>query len=114
MDTGRTDLLLLNASNLPTVPIFPYAFVQVSAIARRFGLNVARFDFLNAHRMPRWQSLLAELIRTVIVRAWWACICGSATRSSASDYLPPPDARSQHVLPAGGRDPRSRAHGPHA
>ena len=41
-----SDLLLLNASNLPTTPIFPYAFVQVTALARRFGLRVARFDFV--------------------------------------------------------------------
>lgn len=40
------DLLLLNCSNLPEWPIFPYAFVQVSALARRRGLHVERFDFL--------------------------------------------------------------------
>lgn len=40
------DLLLLNCSNLPEWPIFPYAFVQVSALARRRGLRVERFDFL--------------------------------------------------------------------
>jgi hypothetical protein len=98
MDTGRTDLLLLNASNLPTVPIFPYAFVQVSAIARRFGLNVARFDFLGAPK-PRWQSLLADLIRTHRPR-----MVGLHLRQRDSvvgaDYLPPPDGDpSTYYLP---------------
>jgi hypothetical protein len=98
MDSGRTDLLLLNASNLPTVPIFPYAFVQVSAIARRFGLKVARFDFLNAP-MGRWQSLLAELINRHRPR-----MVGVHLRQRdsvvASDYLPPPErAPSTYYLP---------------
>jgi len=35
------DLLLLNASNLPDKAVYPYAFVQVSALARHFGLTVA-------------------------------------------------------------------------
>src|ERR1019366_8897069 len=98
MDSGRTDLLLLNASNLPTVPIFPYPFVQVSAIARRFGLKVARFDFLNAP-MGRWQSLLAELINRHRPR-----MVGVHLRQRdsvvASHYLPPPErAPSTYYLP---------------
>lgn len=40
------DLLLLNASNLPWNPIFPYAFVQVRALARRHGLSVVGRDLL--------------------------------------------------------------------
>ena len=41
------DLLLLNASNYSKLAVFPYAFVQVSAIARRYGVSVRRFDFLD-------------------------------------------------------------------
>lgn len=40
------DLLLLNVSNYPGVPLFPYAFVQVSEVARRFGVNVKAVDLL--------------------------------------------------------------------
>ncbi len=43
---ATTDLLLVNATNLPSMPIYPYAFVQVSAVARRHRLSVRRFDFL--------------------------------------------------------------------
>lgn len=44
-DAG-VDLLLLNASNYPRVPVYPYAFVQVSEVARRHGLRVASVDLL--------------------------------------------------------------------
>lgn len=53
-----TDLLLLNATNLPWRPIFPYAFVQVAAVARRAGLTVASIDLLDIPR-ERWRSFLA-------------------------------------------------------
>ncbi|WNG35148.1 radical SAM protein [Archangium violaceum] len=59
---GQTDLLLLNASNLPQLPIYPYAFVQVSAIARRFGLSVRRLDLLQVRR-EFWRPMLRELIQ---------------------------------------------------
>jgi hypothetical protein len=45
-DEPPADLLLLNASNYPKVAIFPYAFVQVSEVARRHGLRVAVHDLL--------------------------------------------------------------------
>ncbi|HEX2691965.1 MAG TPA: hypothetical protein VHN14_35395 [Kofleriaceae bacterium] len=51
------DLLLLNCSNLPEWPIFPYAFVQVSALARRRGLHVERFDFLGLSAETRARHL---------------------------------------------------------
>lgn len=56
-----SDLLLLNATNLPWRPIFPYAFVQVSALGRRAGLDVRVLDLLNVPR-ERWQPLLASVI----------------------------------------------------
>ncbi|MCC6555372.1 MAG: radical SAM protein [Polyangiaceae bacterium] len=43
---AQTDLLLLNASNYPRVPLYPYAFVQVAEIARRHGLRVASVDLM--------------------------------------------------------------------
>lgn len=58
------DLLLLNASNYPLWPIFPYAFVQVSEIARRFGLKVRRLDLLGIPR-PEWQGVLTDVLDQV-------------------------------------------------
>lgn len=46
-EAERVDLLMLNLSNYPSYPVYPYAFVQVSALARRRGLNVKRLDLLN-------------------------------------------------------------------
>lgn len=43
----KLDFLFLNLSNLPGRPVFPYAFVQVSALARRAGLSVVRWDSLD-------------------------------------------------------------------
>lgn len=57
------DLLLLNASNYPRVPIFPYAFVQVTEVARRHGLNVRAHDLLGT--APH--DVRAELRRLVEV-----------------------------------------------
>ncbi len=56
-----TDLLLLNATNLPWRPIFPYAFVQVSALARRAGLRVKTLDLLGVPR-DRWESFLGSYV----------------------------------------------------
>jgi hypothetical protein len=57
------DLLLLNCSNLPEWPIFPYAFVQVSALARRRGLAVERFDLLGLAPDARRRHLRALIER---------------------------------------------------
>jgi hypothetical protein len=60
--TPSCDLLLLNASNYSKVPIFPYAFVQVSEIARRNGLRVAFHDLLGTPR-GEVKSTLERLLR---------------------------------------------------
>jgi hypothetical protein len=93
-----SDLLLLNASNLPATPIFPYAFVQVTALARRHGLRVARFDFVGLPKQ-RWLMLLAELIACHRPR-----MIGLHLRQAdtvvASDYLPPPEGDpAKYFLP---------------
>ena len=93
-----SDLLLLNASNLPATPIFPYAFVQVTASARRFGLRVARFDFVGLPKQ-RWPMLLADLIARHRPR-----MIGLHLRQAdtvvASDYLPPPEGDpAKYFLP---------------
>lgn len=48
------DLLLLNSSNLPFIPVFPYAFVQLGALARRRGLKIKTLDLV---KLPEEQIL---------------------------------------------------------
>lgn len=47
------DILFLNLSNLPGRPVYPYAFVQVSALARQAGLSVVRWDGLDLSRQQK-------------------------------------------------------------
>ena len=75
------DLLLLNASNYAGQPIFPYAFVQVSAIARSRGLTVARRDLLGVPRQ-QWPQLVASLIARHRPR-----MVGFHVRQADSQYL---------------------------
>lgn len=44
------DILLINLTNWPGNPVYPYAFVQVSALARRAGLTIRRWDGLGLTR----------------------------------------------------------------
>ncbi len=56
-------VLLLNASNMESFPVYPYAFIQVSAIARRAGIEVVCWDLLGVP-WEGWpqkiQTLLAQ------------------------------------------------------
>ncbi len=51
------DILFLNLSNLPGRPVYPYAFVQVSALARRVGLSVVRWDGLELSRQQKLECI---------------------------------------------------------
>jgi hypothetical protein len=53
--------LLLNASNMETFPVYPYAFIQVPAIARRVGIEVVCKDLLGTPR-AEWQQTVQNLI----------------------------------------------------
>ncbi|MEU9114359.1 radical SAM protein [Streptomyces sp. NPDC048483] len=55
------DILLLSASNYPALPIYPYAFVQVSAVAARHGLTTARLDLLHTPK-ESWRTTLCETL----------------------------------------------------
>ena len=44
MPVEPVDFLLLNASNYPRMQIYPYAFVQLRALARRRGLTIRSID----------------------------------------------------------------------
>ncbi|NVB36543.1 hypothetical protein G6O69_01775 [Pseudenhygromyxa sp. WMMC2535] len=79
--SGPIDLLLLNASNYPGQPIFPYAFVQVSALARARGLAVTRLDLLGRPR-DEWPALIAEHIAEHSPR-----MVGFHIRQQDSQYL---------------------------
>ncbi|MFG2226537.1 radical SAM protein [Streptomyces sp. NPDC048644] len=61
------DILLLSASNYPALPIYPYAFVQVSAMAARHGLTTARFDLLHTPRAS-WRSTLRDVLERTAPR----------------------------------------------
>ena len=98
--SGRrpVDLLLLNASNYPPKAVYPYAFVQVSAVARRFGLSVARFDFVGIDRQDipaRLAKLLAQHKPRMI-----GLHLRQADTVVESDYRLPPEGKpSSYYLP---------------
>jgi hypothetical protein len=58
----KIDILFLNLSNLPGRPVYPYAFVQVSALARRVGLSVIRWDGLELSLEHKLQCI-TQLIK---------------------------------------------------
>ncbi len=53
--------LLLNASNMDAFPVYPYAFIQVPAIARRAGVEVICRDLLGVPQ-DKWEQTLADLV----------------------------------------------------
>ena len=55
-------ILLLNASNLKTALTYPYAFVQVSEIADRYGINSVRKDMYGIPE-DQWEVYLQRLIQ---------------------------------------------------
>lgn len=56
-----TDLLLLNASNLERNKIYPYAFVQLRALARARGLSMSTYDMLGVHP-DGYRDVVARLV----------------------------------------------------
>ena len=54
--------LLLNASNMESFPIYPYAFIQVPAVARRAGVEVVCKDLLDIPEGD-WTETLQQLIK---------------------------------------------------
>ena len=61
-DDAPMDILFINLTNWPGNPVYPYAFVQVSALARRAGLSVRRWDGLGLARDQQLRCI-AELVR---------------------------------------------------
>ncbi len=55
-------VLLLNASNMDSFPVYPYAFIQVSAVARRVGIEVICKDLLGIP-LEGWEQTVHNLIK---------------------------------------------------
>ncbi len=58
----RRTVLLLNASNLKTSLMYPYAFVQVSEIAARHGIRTVRHDLYGILE-DHWNTYLRKLLQ---------------------------------------------------
>jgi len=58
-------VLLLNASNIDVFPVYPYSFIQVSAVARQAGIEVICKDLLGIPQ-KRWEQTVRVLQRTVV------------------------------------------------
>ena len=52
---------LLNASNMETFPVYPYAFIQVPAVARQWGVDVICKELLGIPQ-ERWAQTVLALI----------------------------------------------------
>ncbi|MFX1515356.1 MAG: hypothetical protein ACFFC6_03545 [Promethearchaeota archaeon] len=61
MMSPQRKVLLLNASNLNTALTYPYAFVQVSEIAARYGIHTVRKDLYGISK-DQWEKYLQSLI----------------------------------------------------
>jgi hypothetical protein len=94
----HADLLLLNATNLPWRPIFPYAFVQVSAVARRNGLRVGTLDLLDVPR-DRRRALLRSHIEAVRPRMIGLHIRQGDSVFLDDYYAPTPPATTRNYFP---------------
>ncbi len=99
MNSLPADFLLLNASNYPSRPIFPYAFVQVSALARRAGVSSRRLDLLRVPR-PAWERVLAAAVRQLRPRVIGLTLRQTDSmnareydRGDGREYLPVQDTR---------------------
>ena len=82
-----TDILFLNLSNWPGRPVYPYAFVQVSALARQAGLSVVRWDGLGLNRRQQLECI-TKLVQDHQPRAV-AFTVRQADSTISDDYISP-------------------------
>jgi hypothetical protein len=54
-------VLLLNASNMDSFPVYPYAFIQVTAVARQANIDVICHDLLGAAQ-EEWAQIIGRLL----------------------------------------------------
>ena len=93
-DAEPVDLLLLNASNFPGNAVFPYAFVQVSALARTCGLRVARLDLLGVPP-HEWRQTISEALAFYVPRSIGVHL-RQADSQFVSAYLPSQSASDRY------------------
>jgi hypothetical protein len=62
MNKSSEKILLLNPSNLATFPVFPYAFIQVPAVARKVDVEVICKDLLGIP-LENWKQTVKDLIK---------------------------------------------------
>lgn len=83
--TEPLDILFINLTNWPGNPVYPYAFVQVSALARRAGLSVRRWDGLGLNRGQQL-NCISDLVRQYQPRAVGFTI-RQADSTESDEYL---------------------------
>ena len=60
MNNPSHKVIFFNTSNMETFPVYPYAFIQVAAIARRFGIDVICQDLLGIPQ-ENWPDIIRKL-----------------------------------------------------
>ena len=61
MNQVARKVILLNATNMETFPVYPYAFIQVRAIARRHRIDVICQDLIGIPQ-ESWRESISKLI----------------------------------------------------
>jgi len=79
------DILLINLTNWPGNPVYPYAFVQVSALARQAGLSIRRWDGLGLNREQQL-NCISDLVQQHQPRAVGFTI-RQADSTESDEYL---------------------------
>jgi radical SAM superfamily enzyme YgiQ (UPF0313 family) len=80
-------MLMLNCSNLAWRPIYPYAFIQLSEVGRRHGLNIVTQDMLY---VGDWVERVTDLVSRLRPRAIGITL-RQADTVDLSDYRAPDD-----------------------
>ena len=62
MHDPQVDMILFNVSNHRNVKVFPYAFVQVTAVARRFNIHIKTID-LSFETPEQWQQIVNTVLQ---------------------------------------------------
>ncbi len=88
------DILFINLSNWPGRPVYPYAFVQVSALTRQAGLSVVRWDGLGLNRQQQLECI-TKLVKDHQPRAV-AFTIRQADSTLSDEYISPdPDPKAK-------------------
>ncbi|MFX0120832.1 MAG: hypothetical protein ACFE9A_15715 [Candidatus Hodarchaeota archaeon] len=86
--TPQRTILLLNASNLKTALVYPYAFVQVSEIADRFNIRTICNDMYGITE-KHWEGYLQKLLKNDLFNMILITLRNTDC-VDVNDYQPPP------------------------